>query len=186
MQEYTREFTRLLNCVPFAARDEARKVYLDERGSRPKNITLVLAQRLQTLDAPIEQALWVERGATMVSKRATVTGQSGQKAPGLTRCGIDQSQTSAEASMVMFSGSWLLGATMVWWILSAATAVEDSAMIHLWRRHWSRQCEKREDQFFGCGQPEHLRVACPRATSLAHLMASTPPVPEQTFGAPPT
>nr|CAD1822815.1 unnamed protein product [Ananas comosus var. bracteatus] len=30
VQEYIREFTRLLNCVPFAARDEAHRVYLFE------------------------------------------------------------------------------------------------------------------------------------------------------------
>lgn len=76
MQEYAREFTRLLSWVPFAATDEARKVYLDEKGSRMKIFTSVPAQRLQTLDASIEQTLWDKRRASAISERATVTGQS--------------------------------------------------------------------------------------------------------------
>ncbi|XP_020097825.1 uncharacterized protein LOC109716690 [Ananas comosus] len=62
VQEYPHEFTRLLNCVPFVARDEAHKVYLYEGGLRPEILRLVQAQRLRTLDASIEQALLVEKG----------------------------------------------------------------------------------------------------------------------------
>ncbi|XP_020110876.1 uncharacterized protein LOC109725889 [Ananas comosus] len=62
VQEYIREFTRLLNCVPFVARDEAHRVYLFEQGLRSEIFWLVQAQRLRTLDASMEQALWVERG----------------------------------------------------------------------------------------------------------------------------
>nr|CAD1833452.1 unnamed protein product [Ananas comosus var. bracteatus] len=76
VQEYTSEFTRLLNCVPFVARDEAHKVYLYEGGLRPEILQLVQAQRLRTLDSSIEQALWVERGEVSVRQRAPVPGQS--------------------------------------------------------------------------------------------------------------
>nr|CAD1844113.1 unnamed protein product [Ananas comosus var. bracteatus] len=51
VQEYTREFTRLLNCVPFVARDEAYKVYLFERGLRQEIFVLVQAQRLPFFSA---------------------------------------------------------------------------------------------------------------------------------------
>nr|CAD1844012.1 unnamed protein product [Ananas comosus var. bracteatus] len=78
VQEYTREFTRLLNCVPFVARDEAHRVYLYEGGLRLEIFRLVQAQRLRTLDASIEQALWVERGDVSIRERAhvQVPGQS--------------------------------------------------------------------------------------------------------------
>nr|CAD1825965.1 unnamed protein product [Ananas comosus var. bracteatus] len=56
VQEYIREFTRLLNCVPFVARDKAHRVYLFEQGLRPEIFLLVQAQRLRTLDASLEQA----------------------------------------------------------------------------------------------------------------------------------
>lgn len=79
VQKYLREFTRLLNCVPFVAKDELHRVYLFERGLRPEIYTLVQWQRLQTLDPATEQALWVERGATMLKERVLVSGQSSER-----------------------------------------------------------------------------------------------------------
>ena len=55
VQEYVREFTRLLNCVPFVARDEAHRVYMFEQGLRPDIFRLVRAQRSRTLDASISR-----------------------------------------------------------------------------------------------------------------------------------
>lgn len=55
VQEYTREFIKLLNYAPFIAWDKAHKVYLYERGLRPEIFVLVQAQRLQALNASIEQ-----------------------------------------------------------------------------------------------------------------------------------
>nr|CAD1840703.1 unnamed protein product [Ananas comosus var. bracteatus] len=76
VQEYVREFTRLLNCVPFVARDEAHRVYLFEQGLRPDLFRFVRAQRSRTLDASIEQALWEERGEVSLRERTQAVGQS--------------------------------------------------------------------------------------------------------------
>nr|CAD1837511.1 unnamed protein product [Ananas comosus var. bracteatus] len=76
VQEYVWEFTRLLNCVPFAARDEAHMVYMFEQGLRPDIFRLTRTQRSRTLDASIEQALWVERGETSLQERTQAVGQS--------------------------------------------------------------------------------------------------------------
>lgn len=65
-----------MNCVSFVAKDKAHKVYLYKRGLRPEIFVLVQVQRLRTLDALIEQVLWVEKGAILVRWWATVLGQS--------------------------------------------------------------------------------------------------------------
>ncbi len=79
VQEYLREYTQLLNCVPFAARDELHRVYLFERGLHSEIYTLVQTQRLQTLDASIEQDLWVERGTTVLRERTSTLWSSSEK-----------------------------------------------------------------------------------------------------------
>nr|CAD1823002.1 unnamed protein product [Ananas comosus var. bracteatus] len=62
--------------------DEAHRVYLFEQGLRPDVFRLVRAQRLRTLDASIEQALWVERGEVSLQERTQAVGQSrDQKRP---------------------------------------------------------------------------------------------------------
>nr|CAD1817108.1 unnamed protein product [Ananas comosus var. bracteatus] len=48
------------------------------------------------------------------------------------------------------------------------------------------KCEQREGRCYTCGQPGHMRSACPRATSPAPSTASAQPASQQSFGAAPS
>ncbi len=82
VHEYIREFTRLLNCIPFAARDEAHQIYMFEKGLHKDLYQFVHSQRLQTLEAVMEHALWMEREATVLKEWDKALGAtSGEKCP---------------------------------------------------------------------------------------------------------
>ncbi len=66
----------MLNCVPLAARDEAQRIYMFERGLRQDIYPFVRFRRLQTLDASMEQALYVERRVVVMDERNTAPGGS--------------------------------------------------------------------------------------------------------------
>ncbi len=91
IQEYIREFTRLLNYVPQAARDEAQRINMFEQGLRQDIYQFIRSLRLHTLDASMEQALYVDRGAAVMVERTLAPAEiSGAKrlAP------VDGAQTS--------------------------------------------------------------------------------------------
>lgn len=57
MRKYEREFTRLLNCVPYAVRDERQKALAFEQVLQPEVYQLVHSQHLQILPEVFELAM---------------------------------------------------------------------------------------------------------------------------------
>ncbi|XP_020095999.1 uncharacterized protein LOC109715431 [Ananas comosus] len=79
VQEYFQEFSRLLTCVPFVARNDRHRADMFEKGLSPELYKLVQIQHLSTLEASVEMAMRAERGEVVLRERAEMEQSSDRK-----------------------------------------------------------------------------------------------------------
>ncbi|XP_020080931.1 uncharacterized protein LOC109704586 [Ananas comosus] len=65
VQEYERELSHMVDCIPGLVHGDRDRAEVFERGLRPKIFKIIHALQLKTYEEVLDRALWVERGNTI-------------------------------------------------------------------------------------------------------------------------
>ncbi|XP_020080065.1 uncharacterized protein LOC109703761 [Ananas comosus] len=175
MTEYERDFSHIVELIPFVVHDEYHKAPLFARGLRPSIRLLIASHGMLTFDERLDRALMVQSDMD----EARIEQDASEKSEDRKRAqesfvGGQSSNGRPPKHRKTQSGSSNAPAT--------SQRQSTRPCVICGKAHKVNECPQRHNHCYKCGQRGHLQADCINGVGTVSTVVSTPAAPWQDCG----